>query len=45
MKEWVAALILVALVVSALFFIERYKFNDCKKVGHTTLYCIFKLGK
>ena len=23
---------------------QVYKFNDCKMVGHSTLYCIAKIG-
>lgn len=33
------------LIVFFIFFCvikwELYKYNDCKKVGHTTMYCLF----
>jgi hypothetical protein len=25
--------------------IEKYKYNDCKKVGHATMYCVFNIMK
>lgn len=27
------------------FFIEIYKYQDCKKVGHSSLYCFLNAGK
>lgn len=26
-------------------YIERYKYKDCLKVGHTKTYCILMIGK
>lgn len=40
---------IMAIVIIAIFYgifkFEQYKYNDCKKVGHGTFYCIFKIGK
>lgn len=40
----VATLVLMATIVGV-FKIEQYRFNDCKKVGHETFYCILNMGK
>lgn len=24
---------------------QRYQYKDCKNVGHSTLYCVMKIGK
>lgn len=34
---------LMAIVISVSLTV--YSYNDCKKVGHTTLYCLIHLGK
>jgi len=36
--------IFILLLMVALFYFERFKYDDCKKVGHSTLYCVLKLG-
>lgn len=33
------------LVIFVAYKIEQYKFRDCKKVGHTSLYCFLNMGK
>ncbi len=40
-------LIVTFLIISGLigYYVELYKFSDCKKVGHTTLYCLFNTFK
>lgn len=30
----------LALVFTPVFLWERYKYRDCKKVGHSTVYCV-----
>jgi len=45
MKQNIAVVAIIVVVLFIGFEIEKYKFTDCKKVGHTTLYCIFNLGK
>lgn len=35
---------LIVVVLGLGYGCEAYKFRDCKKVGHSTLYCIMKLG-
>ena len=35
----------LAIVLVTLYFIERYRYQDCKRVGHETLYCILNMGK
>lgn len=32
---------LIIIVPALLIKWEIYKYQDCKKVGHTTMYCIF----
>lgn len=48
-KEETATAILTFLVIFGVFYgifkIEQYKFRDCKKVGHTTFYCLLNAGK
>lgn len=36
------ALVAVA-ILSAVFGVSIYKFKDCRKVGHTFMYCILEL--
>ncbi len=33
----------IALITT--LFIEKYKYDDCKKVGHATMYCVFNMFK
>ncbi len=48
MKDWLKVIGMV-LGVILLFGVgcawQIYAFKDCKKVGHSTLYCIGKIGK
>jgi len=37
--------IVFALAVYAAGWLATYKFRDCKKVGHSTFYCIMDMGK
>lgn len=41
MGQVLVLLLLFAIPVSC----TVYKFNDCKKVGHSTFYCIMDMGK
>lgn len=37
-------LILIFLFLIFIFiFVPIYKYNDCKRIGHKTLYCIFDI--
>jgi|FreactcultuFSWF8_1027224.scaffolds.fasta_scaffold02437_10 hypothetical protein len=38
-------LVIIAIALIAGICIEVYKFKDCKKVGHTSLYCFLDAGK
>lgn len=38
-------LLLVAAILALGLGTTVYKFRDCKKVGHTTLYCILDMDK
>lgn len=38
----IASIILVLGLIGA-YFSEIYKYEDCKKVGHKTLYCILDI--
>lgn len=48
MKKFLEAagfgLVIVA-VLAIVIGLSAYKFNDCKRVGHSTLYCILDLSK
>jgi len=37
-------IILVALVLWAIIGWEVYKYKECKKVGHSTFYCVMTFG-
>ena len=37
----IAPIVLIVLLFGALIKWEIYKYNDCKKVGHSTIYCLF----
>jgi len=37
--------VVITIFVTSGIWIEMYRFKDCKKVGHTALYCILNLGK
>jgi len=32
-------------VIIGVTLLEIYRYGDCKKVGHGTLYCILNMGK
>lgn len=42
-KLCIAATFVVA--IGAIIATTVYKFNDCKKVGHSTLYCLMDVSK
>lgn len=42
--EKIAYGLIVLLILWAGFSIEKYKYDDCKKVGHGTFYCLMKIG-
>jgi len=37
--------IAIIIVLTVAILIETYRFQDCKKVGHSTMYCVFNVGK
>jgi len=41
----IGMLLAVLVVLSIPVGCKVYQFSDCKKVGHSTLYCIIKAGK
>lgn len=48
MAKCTGTLILLVIIAIALFcgiLVEIYKYKDCKKVGHTALYCWLNAGK
>ena len=38
-------LIIILLLGGALLCWPIYKYKDCKRVGHSTLYCVLDFGK
>ena len=45
MKELIAGVILVVILFGIAIWWNIYAFQDCKKVGHSTLYCLGRIGK
>jgi len=43
-KVTAAVLFVMALIGFQCWWV-RYKYQDCKRVGHSTLYCVLDLGK
>lgn len=41
----IATFICMLLLCLAIYGCESYKFKDCKNVGHSTGYCVLKIGK
>ncbi len=39
------ALLLILVIFGLAIWWQVYKFGDCKKVGHSTLYCVMDFGK
>ncbi len=37
--------VFMVFVLGCSFFVARYKYTDCKKVGHTTTYCVLDTFK
>lgn len=40
----IAILILFSITLSLIIWWPIYKYIDCKKVGHTMLYCVMDIG-
>lgn len=45
MKELIGLVLTIVLVVGLTIAWTVYAFKDCKKVGHSTLYCIGRMGQ
>jgi hypothetical protein len=43
MKAALATVFIVALFAMA-YSCESWKYKECRKVGHSTLYCVSKIG-
>lgn len=41
----VGSFLLVIAIFWGIFNLINYRYNDCKKVGHTTFYCILDMAK
>lgn len=39
------AMALIFLIVYGFYAWEKMRYDDCRKVGHRTLYCLSNLGK
>lgn len=42
---WLGITIILATVPIGIIFIERYRYDDCMKVGHTMTYCVLDIFK
>lgn len=41
----IALILVVGLILFSIISCERWKYNECKKVGHGAAYCIWKMGR
>lgn len=37
------SLLVISIIGVPTYFIEKYKYQDCKKVGHTKTYCVLDI--
>lgn len=45
MKEGIIVVTLFLVLIFAGFEIEKYKYQDCRKVRYNRLYCMLNIGK
>lgn len=45
MSKVLAAIALFILFIGLMVWWDVYKFHDCRKVGHSMLYCVMDIGK
>lgn len=45
MKAVIAYALCFLTILGLVVWWEVYRFQDCKRVGHATAYCIFTIGK
>ena len=48
LKDFTEAVVLTAIAVAVIFLpisCSVFNYKECKKVGHSTLYCVMHLGK
>ena len=45
MKSLAAYALTIGALIALAAWWGVYKFHDCKKVGHSTLYCMLDIGK
>lgn len=43
--EKIGAGLVILAMLAIVIGLSAYKFNDCKKVGHSTFYCMLDLSK
>jgi len=44
MKAATLYILMVVAILGLAIWWESYKFQECKKVGHATMYCVFNIG-
>lgn len=47
-RQVLKSILIIAMPVALLFLCyscEKWKYEECKKVGHGTLYCVIKIGE
>jgi ABC-type transport system involved in cytochrome c biogenesis permease component len=37
--------LIIGLIIGAVYFMEKYRYDDCRKVGHTFWYCLMDINK
>ncbi len=42
--KFIGGIVLIIIILTSAIYFMHYKFTDCKKVGHTTLYCLMDLN-
>lgn len=43
--KYLFGILIVLILLGLSLWWQIYAFNDCKKVGHSTLYCLGRIGK
>ena len=43
--QFAVGVLVIGLMLALLFWWPVYKYHDCRRVGHSRLYCIMDFGK
>lgn len=45
MKKVLAVIVVAALVIFGIFEVGKFKWNECRMVGHSFTYCLITVGQ